>query len=100
VEMLVHDFSERFHGLKAIEFPSWFTPTTCSRFIACSIRATAIGITWVTARWRRENYFQGQRNHDVVVRGMRKEISYLEYFGKAKTGNDKFSVILFGRMWV
>jgi len=34
----------------------------------------------------------------MAVRGMRKEIPSLEYFGKAKT--DKFSVILFGRMWV
>jgi len=34
----------------------------------------------------------------VAVRRMQKEIPSLEYFGKAKT--DKFSVILFGRMWV
>jgi len=38
-----------------------------------------------------KNYFQDQRNHDVAVRGMRKDILLLDYFGKAKTDNDKIS---------
>jgi len=52
---------------------------------------------WVRARSGRENSFQDKRNHDVAVRGMWKEISSLEYLGKAKT--DQFSINLFGQMW-
>jgi len=49
---------------------SWLNP--CSRFI-CSIRATAIGIMWVTARWSRENSFQDQRNYDMAVKECEKK---------------------------
>jgi len=76
VEMLIHDFNERFHDWKAMEFPSWLTQPLLVRFI-CSIRAMATGIMWVTARWTRENSCQDQRNDDVAVRGMQKKIPTL-----------------------
>jgi len=36
VEMLIHDLNEKFHDLKAVEFPSWLTQPLLVDFSAVS----------------------------------------------------------------
>jgi len=96
--MLIHDFNEKFNDLKAIEFPSWLT------------QPLLVDLSAVSEQWQQELCALQQDEVAKTIfkikgprwgsRGMRNEIPSLEYFGKAKTDNDKFSVILFGRMWV
>ena len=95
--MLIHDFNEGFHDLKAMEFLSWLTQPLLVNLSAVSEQ--------------RQHELCKLQQDEVVktlfkIKGTtmwlsdecEKKLSSLEYFSKAKT--DKLSVILFGRMWV
>jgi len=79
--MLIDDFSERFHELKAMEFPSWLT------------QPLLVDLSGVPEQRQQElcelqqdevvKTLQDKRNHDVPVRGMRNELTSLNYFDKA-----------------
>jgi len=51
--MLVHDFNEKFHGLKAMEFPSWLT------------QPLLVNLSAVSEQWQEELY---ELQQDEVVK--------------------------------